>query len=391
MKKIAIVLTQPIEYSTSSMIRCRTIVNALIQQKNEVICLSPYADTTSKYYDSSFKIDPQTTIIRYGHVISYNERKKSQSVFNALGTYFVKLIYCLYKKVDLFGSSIKNIKYKKQICGIISKSNVDVLLTFSDPKTSHIVGGFCKRNNPNLKYIQQWGDPMSLDISSKTIVPRCIIKNIEKKLLKYADRICYVSPLTLDSQKKIFECFANRMFFLPTPCLMYEKKTSSIVSKKVTIGYFGSYNSAVRDLRPFYEAACNMNECNFFIVGDSDLKLRSTENIRVVDRVPHEELEMYLNDIDVLVCLMNNRGGQIPGKVYHYAGSYKEILFIKDGEYGEEIETFFSQYNRYTFVENDSEKILKTFRNYIEKGIPKRQPLEHFNAYYIANDLLNKT
>jgi hypothetical protein len=53
------------------------------------------------------------------------------------------------------------------------------------------------------------------------------------------------------------------------------------------------------------------------------------------------------------------RGGQIPGKIYHYSATTKPILFILDGTEEEKkiIKEHFAQYDRYFFCDNTKEDI----------------------------------
>ena len=63
MSKIAVVLVLPIEYDTSSMLRCRTIIKALASLGNETICYCPYPDTNNKYFNKSNINIPYVKII----------------------------------------------------------------------------------------------------------------------------------------------------------------------------------------------------------------------------------------------------------------------------------------------------------------------------------------
>jgi len=213
-------------------------------------------------------------------------------------------------------------------------------------------------------------------------------KIIEESLLKPADRVCYVSPFTNKEQKKLFPRQADKMIFLPTPSLQYENDEADTGSDRLCLGYFGSYNSVARNLLPFYKAAVSRPNVEFLIIGDSDLELECRDNIRIIQRVSHEELSEYMKQINVIVCLMNHKGNQIPGKVYHDASSIKDILFIKDGEYGDDIERFFAQYDHYTFVNNTEEDIADAVDQYLTKGVPRRQPVKEFSAEYIARELI---
>ena len=65
-----------------------------------------------------------------------------------------------------------------------------------------------------------------------------------------------------------------------------------------------------------------------------------------------------------MVHLCNLRGGQIPGKIYHYSVTNKPILFILDGTAEEKkmLYNFFKRFERYYFCNNDIESILSTIK-----------------------------
>lgn len=384
MKKAVVIFAQPIENSTSSMIRSRNIINGLCQLGWEVTCYSPYPDQCNIYYDERIALEPQIRIERYG--TSAPSIKSIMEGKAGIKKQIYRRLYFLFKKVDLFGSSIQYIKYRKSIYRKIINQGYQVILSFSNPIVSHIIAGYCKERAKIPYYIQQWGDPLAEDITDHTIVPGFVKRFIEAKLLRNADKICYVSPLTCERQKILFKKYSGRMLFTPTPC---EKKYYPLCNnKKMTIGYLGSYNLVARDIRPLYNAACVSRDVNFIFIGDSDVRLESTENIQVIRRLPQKELDQYIEKLDVLVCLMNSGGTQIPGKLYHYAGTNKEILVIRDGENSDRIEDFFKRYNRYTFVDNNRERITEVLRQYVINGLPRRCCVEEFCAVNVAGKLV---
>lgn len=381
MKKAIVILTQPIEANTSSMIRSRNIIKELPSCGYETICYSPYSGSMNEL---EF-ILPSVEIKRYGKVNYVANFKENLEHKVSLKYRILKFMYKLYKKVDIFGASIQYLKYTHLILDEVKKEKPDILLTFSDPMTSHIIGRKCRKYVS--KYVQQWGDPLATDTISKVGLPVWLRKIIEKSLIKKADRVCYVSPFTCDEQKKLYKKFANKMIFLPTPCIEYQNIKNK-KHDKLKIGYFGSYNLIARDIRPLYEAVSKNKNIELFLIGNSDLNLKAKENISVIDRIPQSKLDEYLYEMDVLVCVLNSKGNQIPGKIYHYGGSYKEILVVKDGEYGNEIEKYFSKFEHYTFVDNDEKKICAVLDNYIKKGIPKRKPVVEFSASAITKSLV---
>ena len=378
-KEIVVLLTQPIENNTSSMIRCKGIIDALAELGNKLTCICP--DNRDTYF-----ITDAYKVIRYGKAKKENVLKNGNASKGAKQK-IVSFLYKAFKKMDVFGYSLVYLKYTKNIKKIVRELEADILITFSDPMTAHMIGKYCKKYVKE-QYIQQWGDPLALDTIAKIAQPRWFRKIIEKNLIKKADRICYVSPFTLREQKSFYKRYADRMIFLPTPCVKYKNSVRN-ANSKIKLGYFGSYNLLARDLRNLYNAVKECDWCELYLVGDSDLELNPCTNIFLEKRVKQEQIEKYVDEVDILVCVMNSKGNQIPGKFYHYAGSYKEVLVIQDGEYGEEIREFFAQYNRYTFTVNSVEAIVETLVMYRNQGITERKPLADFDAKVIAQKLID--
>lgn len=179
----------------------------------------------------------------------------------------------------------------------------------------------------------------------------------------------YVSPLTLEYQKKYFSDCANKMKCIPLPFLKIDDAQTEI-DAKISFGYFGDYYSHTRNLKPFYDALAS-TEYKGYIYGDSDLHLQQTENITVSGRVTLDKLAIVQGKTRVLVHLCNLEGGQIPGKIYHYSATEKPILFILDGKSDEKkiIREFFEQFRHYYFCDNNKESILKTIHEIADRDM----------------------
>lgn len=391
MNKIAVILALPVEYSSSAMLRCKGVIEGLREIGNEVVCFSPSQRSKSLYSDGIDKTE-EVNVIRYGKpLLSGTMLSENINESKGIRNLVVKLLYTCFRKFDIFGASIVNIPYRKVISEKIKKEKFDYVISFSDPLTAHVIGKYCKKNSKKVKYIQQWGDPLSGDIISKTGIPIFVRKIIEADMIKNADRICYVSPFTLLAQKKMFHRYAHKMIFTPTPSLSYgndlgcEKKRE----RELRFGYFGSYYSSARNILPFYQASRRAKDIVVYIIGDSDISLESGDGVAIHQRLGKKELEYYIKECDILVCLMNLKGNQIPGKVYHDSSLEKDILFIKDGEYGDEIQNFFDKFDHYTFVENEENKILQAIENYRKNGVPTRKPVEDFMPVNIAKKMMD--
>jgi hypothetical protein len=68
MSRIAIILSLPAEYNTSSMLRCRAIIQSLISLGHTVKCYMPNPDKECKYYSTAETING-CEVVRYGRVI----------------------------------------------------------------------------------------------------------------------------------------------------------------------------------------------------------------------------------------------------------------------------------------------------------------------------------
>ena len=269
--------------------------------------------------------------------------KTKLSLKNHIRNFLKKAFYTLYKPDPIYPLEKTWLKHASKYQ---SKTRYDLVISNSSPAASHKLAALLiEQKKINYKrWIQIWEDPWFHDLYGNHPL---YIQNEEHQLLKKAEEIYYVSPLTLHYQKIYFADCAYKMKFIPLPYFKYEKGIC-INQQSISFGYFGDYYSQTRNLRPFYEALNN-------------LQLSSTKHITVSNRVTLEKLEQIQSKTSVLVHLCNLKGGQIPGKIYHYSATEKPILFILDGTEEEQkiIQNFFSQYHRYYFCKNNKESILK--------------------------------
>jgi hypothetical protein len=237
-------------------------------------------------------------------------------------------------------------------------------------------------------WIQIWEDPWFTDaygFSGKEKIYR-----EEKRLLGFAEKVCYVSPLTLDNQKRLFPESADKMYWQPLP--FYYKAEKTLAHEGANrYGYFGDYAPAARNLAPFYEAAKQTGiEVN--ICGNPSNLFAATKMIHIHPRLPLQQLKPIEDSTNVLVFLCNRKGGQIPGKIYQYSATDKTILFIMDGTAEERavLKDYFGKFNRYVFCENTAEDIARAIRQ-IETGDlegVENLPIEEFNPTVTIENIL---
>ena len=270
-----------------------------------------------------------------------------------------------------------------------SSETYDLIVSNSSPAASHrLVAELLRKGRVKCnRWIQIWEDPWYHDLYGGHTDAEFAE---ELSLLQSAQEVFYVSPLTLHYQIKFFPDCADKMGFVPLPFLKFSEgvnKKSDIVS----FGYFGDFYSVTRNLQPFYDALVESG-AKGNIYGDSDLNLKSTNNITISGRVTLDVLGKVQEETTVLVHLCNLRGGQIPGKIYHYSATEKPILFILDGTENEQkiIRDYFSQFNRYCFCSNNKEDITSAIRKMtanIDDYVG--HVVREFSPKFIVGNLLN--
>lgn len=272
-----------------------------------------------------------------------------------------------------------------------SDEDFDYIISISTPVTSHLLThNLLKAGHIRGKHwIQIWEDPWYSDAYGFNGKEK--IRQEEKRLLSFAEKVCYVSPLTLENQKRLYPESAHKMFWQPLPFYYQSKVESGHPSGRNLYGYFGDYAPAARDLEPFYQAAKETGiEVN--ICGNPCDLFSSTAQVHIHPRLPLNELKPIEDRTNVLVFLCNRKGGQIPGKIYQYSATSKTILFIMDGTEEEQnvLKEYFGEFNRYVFCQNKTTDIARAIRR-IESGDlgnVQNVPLDDFDPVRTITNIL---
>lgn len=272
---------------------------------------------------------------------------------------------CVLRNYGPYGIYISAVKQRQMFS---SDEEYDYILSLSNPTSSHLLAYklLKKKRIKGKQWIQIWEDPWYGDIYGHSHTPS--VRREERKLLSRAQKICYVSPLTLWNQQRLFPDAAHKMYWQPLPYYYISDHAATVSAEENRYGYFGDYVPASRNLEPFYAAA---KECGIEvnICGRPHTLFAPTEQIHIYPRLPLDKLKPIEDRTNVLVFLCNRAGGQIPGKIYQYSATQKTILFILDGTEEEQqvLTDFFSPFNRYVFCRNTKEAIAEAIRR-IESG-----------------------
>ncbi len=341
----------PIDATFSLSFRNRALLNGFVKLGHSVDVLTIYP------YDSSIQIKT-LELSDYGRIVRFSDRadeiKRKNFLKKGASNLISNLFRSIYHILMPFDSSYFLIK--KLNVSFLGKNKYDTVISSSDPKTSHLAVKRLIRTGLIYKnWIQYWGDPLANDITSKLIYPKSFLRWLEKYLLNGADKIVYVSPITCKEQAISFRNYAFKMCFLPIP---YEKEKiyPSTKNNDFIVGYFGFYLKSVRNIVPLYNSVKKITgNIHLNIVGSTDLKLEESPNISISPN--SNDISKHESNSDLIVVILNLRGGQIPGKLYHLAATNKPILVILDGDYKDVIKEYLEGFGRFIMCENNEQSI----------------------------------
>ncbi len=400
--KILVVNGDCIERNSSANLCHLAYLRGLLSAGHQVSILS--ADGRDYILDSSMAIPEEVTQYTYYGVSLYEKLSlykqtatsgaptvSTSSTQERLG--LVSRVLSTVKRtvLSLYGVHGIYATFVRKAQKFRSKELFDCVISISTPVSSHLLAYklIHKGNVKTNKWIQIWEDPWYSDaygFNDKKAVYR-----EERRVLSVAQHICYVSPLTLENQKKLFPESADKMYWQPLP-YYYKGNVENVHEGPNKYGYFGDYVPAARNLEPFYQAAVTLR-ISVSICGKPSNLFPSAADVHIYPRLTLDKLKPIEDSTNVLVFLCNRKGGQIPGKIYQYSATNKTILFILDGTEEEKkvLRDYFGKFNRYIFCENNAESIALAIRR-IEAGDfggVQNIPLEDFNPRKTIEKILN--
>lgn len=387
--KVLYVVSRPLEINASSSVRNMSTINGLLEIGCEVELITTEPDKNHPSYDKSMSVSGIKT-----HYIQQGNTENIARIGRKIKflTPIKKIIYQIMMKRNVYDNLVSAASYIQKID--INLNEFDFIISSSDPKSSHLLTKRLLELHPEFKgkWIQIWGDPFIGDITfDNTHVNR--IKKEEHSLISNADKIIYVSPLTMLEQQKIYPDCSSKMTYEPIPYI--RTRISNIrnlkIKRPIEIAYCGDYISSVRNLVPLYEAVVQSNMYHLTICGNTDLHLKQTPQVTINPRVSRDMVSQIEENADILVHLSNLKGTQIPGKIYQYAGTNKPILFIMDGDKSL-LRDMFGKYRRFSFADNNCSDICAVLSD-IVNGINLdvfNEPVDDFSAKRIASRLVNK-
>lgn len=382
--KILYITSVPLEYSSSANLRNIALIRGLIRNGHTVSTLSTESQNESAYYDKTILNVP----IDKRYFVSLGQIHAKMTSTHK-GTWFSKIkgmLHRAYITLNMYDPR------KNEVDGVANidfmGETFDIIISSSDPKSSHLFAERLLKLHPDIapKWIQYWGDPFTGDINRRSLVPDFVVEKEEKRLLSPCDKAVYVSPLTAEYIKKKHPEYADKIQFVPVG-YSEEKIYPKHESETLDLCYCGDYYSRDRDLQPLIEAVKQLDKCRLTVAGNSDLALSPNESITVYPRVEKKKVDEIEQSSDVIVCVCNRKGTQIPGKIYHASATNRAILILLDGDCKNEIKAYFTGYERFVFCENEKNAIVATLRSMCDNKV-EADPCKRLNGVHVAREMI---
>ena len=386
--KILYITTSYEQKANSASIRNNALVEGLIQNGCKVTVLTPQwpEHMRSIYFTNQNKADVIRTYIPDLSILkktSVPGKRKSNSTLSYIRSLVRDLIY--------FPDICK--KWKNLISVEIGDS-YDLIISSSDLKSSHFVALKLKKQNPQIPWIQIWGDPWKDDVNLSWLHKRKAGKQ-EYELLKQADKIIYVSSLTKEKMSRNYPEISDKLFYIPRGYYKAIHK-SRMDNNLFRIVYTGVLSPG-RNVLNFLSALEEYNKekekkicLDFYGNYPSDMeeKIKKYVSCSVHSNIDYEEILSLYRESDALLFISNKQGStQIPGKLFDYMGTELPIICLVD-DINSGIVQILSSYPRCLIIQNTPNDIRRGLTN-INFYLGKRYEVEPiFSPKAVASEVL---
>lgn len=378
---VLFVSTTDLRKNTSSNIRSLALLKGLQKIGYRVDCaFIPSNNIIDEYLADGLYNSVEDVILLGNDMSAIKEGSKKNSV---IYDKIKKFILIIYNKIAVF--DVYSFKIHQAMKHInLLKDDYCIIISSSDPRSSHLLANkIIKKKNYSSFWLQYYGDPMTNDISDKKITN--YIEGIyERRYISYSDCVLYTNPLCSSHIKNKYPKHSYKINWIPTSDICKRNKQQK---EKFDICYIGDYNMNSRNIFPLYNI-CNKSKLITYIAGNTDIKLKNTKYIKISGRIERKEAVAIEENSKILTVIDNNKQGnylQVPGKMYHYALSYKKILVITNNQ---ELIDHYGNYNRYYFTANNEKAIEKAIKALLNDS-NKCMPVEEFRCDKVAKKLVS--
>lgn len=275
----------------------------------------------------------------YPDILNGLEVVKVEFHTNKYISYIKNRFLCFfYHRPDIFKSWMK--KSYKKITSKYKKNDFDIILSFSHPLSTNILGKMFK-NYFGCKWIACNSDPWVDNINSKyNSYMLKINERIEKECFSMSDCLVFTSKETSEWYQKKYPEMIRKITYINHSFDRDLFEAGGGGNKKFIIRYIGSFYG-LRTPKPLFEAMKSMSnlELSKFdveLIGEGEktkllLSKYSLNNVLVKKSVGYLESLKLMKDADCLLVIdapSNDISVFFPSKLADYIGANKPIIGI---------------------------------------------------------------
>lgn len=258
---------------------------------------------------------------------------KTNIIIHKLKVLWNIALQIVFDEYNPWKKSAKNLGFK-----LLKEKKFDLILSSYAPSASHEVALKLKKNYPNIKWIADMRDEMSLNLFL-TKKQRDKLAVLEKSIFDYVDAITSVSMPILNDFKSLANTKAEKIKF----CEIrngydFEVNNMKIKNEIFTISYVGSFYGE-RNPNNFLKALSNISKKieNFNINFIGTIKPVSIPNhlksyVKTFQKVSHDAAIDYMKQSDALLLIHPSSSGKgvYTGKLFEYLAIQKPIIALVD-------------------------------------------------------------
>lgn len=283
---------------------------------------------------------------------------------------------------------------------LIKEHNIQFLYTTMPPFTTGKIGLQLKKQNPYIKWIADFRDPLTTVLRNHSEIEHVYLKQrkIKHKVVANADVVITASLAHKNILHDIFKGkYFNKIHFIPTG-LDDDLWVPNIENKENTILYSGEYlienGFYIFDLIAQYNSNSS-NKIQLKIIGNKEINYKIImenireeqllENVEFLDHLPQNQL--YKEIVKAKACLLISEGRWWCSfaKMVDYIALHMPVIALVPEI--SEAKTQLSKANLGVFLTNDLEQDLKILKKFFQQTEIK--PNSEFCARYLASNQVN--
>jgi hypothetical protein len=227
-------------------------------------------------------------------------------------------------------------KYKSLIDRAFLLKNYDYVILGLTPFSLYTLAPYIKIKHPGLSLICDLSDPFTDNAANKYWLPfwKYRVRKFEDNSLSFINKIIVLNPSIKALYVKTYKSLIAENIYVVEQGFNLREPTISppFFKNKIKLLYAGGLYSKFREPFELFKAIQGINnqKLELYLYGNIAAKFipGNCSNIMYGGVLSQEDLFNKYNESQLLIFIDNNRGIQVPGKLFEVISQNKPVLFI---------------------------------------------------------------